>query len=173
MKDFEKIVDRHRHGIYTFAFYSLANHEEAEDVTQEVLIRLWQNWKDLRLESLRAWLVRVTRNACIDRARQRRAYAMRIVANGSGEQIFEGTSAEPSPEAHAESSELRDHIQHALAEVNEPYRSIMILREIQQLKYEEIAETVDLPLNTVKSYLHRGRRMLRDRLKETLSNERA
>jgi RNA polymerase sigma-70 factor (ECF subfamily) len=144
MKEFKKTVDRHRHRVYTFAFYSLGNREEAEDVTQEVLIRLWQNWNTLNQESLTAWLNR-----------------------------FEGTSAEPSPEAYTESNEMKLHIRHALAEINEPYRSIMILREIQQLKYEEIADTVDLPLNTVKSYLYRGRRMLRDRLKETISNERA
>jgi RNA polymerase sigma factor (sigma-70 family) len=173
MREFKKTVDRHRHRVYTFAFYSLGNREEAEDVTQEVLIRLWQNWNTLNQESLTAWLNRVARNACIDRVRQRRAYTTRIVANGTGEGIFEGTSAEPSPEAYTESNEMRGHIRHALADINEPYRSIIILREIQQLKYEEIADTVDLPLNTVKSYLYRGRQMLRDRLKETISNERA
>ncbi|UCH85558.1 MAG: sigma-70 family RNA polymerase sigma factor [Candidatus Latescibacterota bacterium] len=172
MNEFKKIVDRHRHGVYTFAFYSLGNHEEAEDITQEVLIRLWQNWDGLRRESLTAWLNRVTRNACIDRARQRRAYSRRVVANGTGGDVYEGASSEPSPEAYVESNEIKNHIRHALTQINEPYRSIMILREIQQLKYEEIADTVDLPLNTVKSYLHRGRRMLRDRLKEALSDER-
>ncbi len=173
MKDFKKNADRHRHWVYTFAFYSLGNHEDAEDVTQEVLVRLWQNWSKLNRQAMSAWLTRVTRNACIDRVRQRQAYTMRIVANGPGDEVFEGTSTDPSPEAVVESREIKDHIRRALAEVNEPYRSIMILREIQQLKYEEISAAVDLPLNTVKSYLHRGRRMLRDRLKETMTNERA
>ncbi|MEJ2722503.1 MAG: sigma-70 family RNA polymerase sigma factor [bacterium] len=173
MSEFKKAVDRHRHRVYTFAFYNLGNHEEAEDVTQEVLIRLWRNWDSLDRRKLSAWLNRVTRNLCIDRARQRRAYAIRVVANGPGSEIFDGTSAEPLPDAAVETGEIRNHIRCALAEINEPYRSIMILREIQQLKYEEIAAAVDLPLNTVKSHLHRGRRMLRDRLKETMFHERA
>ncbi|UCG53040.1 MAG: sigma-70 family RNA polymerase sigma factor [Candidatus Latescibacterota bacterium] len=173
MKEFRRIVDQHRHRVYTFAFYSLGSHEEAEDVTQEVLIRLWQNWTKLDRRRLPAWLSRVTRNACVDRARQRRAYSLRVVAGGLGGEMSDGVSVEPSPEAQAETKELREHIRRALTKIEEPYRSIMILREIQEMKYEEIAGALDLPLNTVKSYLHRGRRMLRDQLKETLSYDRA
>jgi RNA polymerase sigma-70 factor (ECF subfamily) len=70
-----------------------------------------------------------------------------------------------------EKTELRARIQSALAGLNEPYRSVVILREIQDLKYEEIAQAVDLPLNTVKSYIHRGRKMLREELREIVSHD--
>ena len=82
--------------------------------------------------------------------------------------MFDGVSAEPSPEAVAEASELRTRIHDALADLQEPYRSIVIFREIQDMKYDEISESLELPLNTVKSYLHRGRRMLREKLSEAL-----
>ncbi len=62
-------------------------------------------------------------------------------------------------------------MQAALGEIREPYRSIVVLREIEDLKYEEIAAALELPLNTIKVYLHRGRRMLRQRLREFVKHE--
>lgn len=170
-KRFRTLVDQHRHRVYTFAYYSLGNREEAEDVTQEVLIRLWKHREGVKEQTLPAWLSRVTKNACIDAIRRRRAYGARVVASGEGEELIQGVSHEPSPEAAAETSELRAQIQEALSRLSEPYRSVVILREIQDMKYEQISESLELPLNTVKSYLHRGRKMLRDELQGTLSHE--
>ena len=70
------------------------------------------------------------------------------------------------PERQAEAADFRRHLEEALRDVAEPYRSIVILREIEQLQYEEIATAMAMPLNTVKVYLHRGRRMLRTKLRE-------
>ena len=170
MKKFKKLADQYRHRIYTFAFYSLGEKEEAEDATQDVLIRLWKHYKELNETLLPAWIVRVTRNACIDRMRKRRSYSMRVVGCPDDE-FFEGTSTAPGPEALMETTELRSQIQIALTRIQEPYRSVVILREIQDMKYEEIATAVDLPLNTVKSYIHRGRKMLREELREFVNHE--
>ncbi|MDH3215634.1 MAG: RNA polymerase sigma factor [Candidatus Krumholzibacteria bacterium] len=165
---FRKVVDRYRNSVYTFAYYSLGNKEEAEDTTQEVLMRLWRNWQDLKTETMPAWIRRVTRNACIDMIRRRRAYSARVVASGETLAFDHAVSNEPDPDVSAENSELRDQIRRALTTLKEPYRSIVIFREIQDMRYEQISESLDLPLNTVKSYLHRGRRMLREQLRETL-----
>ena len=165
-KRFRRVVDEHRHRVYTFAFYSLGNKEEAEDVTQEVLVRLWKNWEGVKQETLPAWLTRVTRNACIDAVRRRQAYHKYVVSGGETEQMVQAVSNEPAPDTGVETLELRSQIETALALLQEPYRSIVILREIQNMKYEQISDTLDLPLNTVKSYLHRARRMLRDQLGE-------
>ncbi|MFQ5511203.1 MAG: RNA polymerase sigma factor [Candidatus Krumholzibacteriia bacterium] len=170
-QEFRILVDQHRHRVYTFAYYSLGNREEAEDVTQEVLVRLWKNREELNTATLGAWIRRVTRNACIDAVRRRRAYRTRVVATGDGEDSLSGVSAEPAPDRAVETSELRATIRSALSSLHEPYRSIVILREIQDMKYEQISESLELPLNTVKSYLHRGRRMLRDKLGGTLDHE--
>ena len=168
---FRKLVDQHRNRVYTFAFYSLGNREEAEDATQEVLLRLWKNLKDLDPNLVDAWVTRVSRNVCIDLFRRRRAYTARFVANAEGEEIVPAVSTEPSPEDVLESSELRVRITRALAGVREPYKSVVILREIQDMRYEEICDTLDLPLNTVKSYLHRARRMLREQLDGALNDD--
>jgi len=170
-KRFRKLVERHRHRVYTLACYSLGNVEEAEDVTQEVLVRLWKHWERLKEEALGAWLARVTRNACVDAIRRRRAYAARVVANGENDELFDGVSDAPGPDTVAEWSDLRVRIMDAVANLQEPQRSIVVMREIQDMKYEQISEALELPLNTVKSYLHRGRKMLRDQLSEVLKHE--
>jgi RNA polymerase sigma-70 factor (ECF subfamily) len=167
-KRFEELVKKHRDWVYTFAYYSLGNREEAEDTTQEVLMRLWDNMESLREESVSAWLRRVTTNACIDTARKRKAYRARVVAGGGAEQLPQAVSRELDPELTAEGSELRDHIRAAVSVLKEPYRSIVIHREIQGMRYDEISDILRLPLNTVKSYLHRARRMLREQLQEVL-----
>ena len=163
-KRFEGWVGDHKDRVYSLAYYSLANQEEAEDVTQEVLLRMWKNRNDINEATLGAWLTRVTRNACIDVVRRRKAFSSRIVVNGDAEQFINARSHEPGPDEIALSSEFGSQVERALSTIQEPYRSIIILREMQDLKYEQISETLELPLNTVKSYLHRGRRMLRERL---------
>lgn len=163
---FRKLVDRHRDRVYTLAYYSLGSHEEAEDATQEVFIRLWRHVREVEEKTLAAWLRRVTQNVCIDMSRRRNAYRARVVANGEGDALLYAEAPGGDPEAMAQASELRERIELALASLEEPYRSIVISREIEDMKYDEICEFMRMPLNTVKSYLHRGRRMLRDRLKE-------
>jgi RNA polymerase sigma-70 factor (ECF subfamily) len=168
-KRFNALVDQHRHWVYTFAYYNLGNHEEAEDATQEVLIRLWNHLPELKTETIAAWLRRVTKNACIDSVRRRKAYTARVVPTGEDDVVQRAASNDPAPDVFVEASDLRGQIQEALAQIQEPYRSIVILREIQDLKYEEISECLNLPLNTIKSYLHRARRMLRDQLREAFN----
>jgi RNA polymerase sigma-70 factor, ECF subfamily len=166
---FEEIVHKHKDWVYTFAWYSLGSKEEAEDATQEVMMRLWNHVDSLREETIGPWLRKVTRNACIDLGRRRQAYAARVVASGEIEGLSQAVSHEPDPAAAAERSELQAQISSALAAVREPYRSAVILREIQDLSYEEIAATLQIPLNTAKSYIHRGRRMMRDQLKRCMT----
>lgn len=170
MKRFETLVAEHKDAIYTFALYNLGSREEAEDTTQEVLIRLWKHLHDIKRETVAAWLRRVTRNACIDAVRRRNAYAARVVSAGDDGVLALARSTDPAPDAAHEASELRGRIGEALSQLDEPYRSIVILREVQDLKYDEISACLELPLNTVKSYLHRGRRMLRDQLRGTLDD---
>ena len=169
MKRFRTLVEKHRDWVFSFSYYTLGNVEEAEDTTQEVLMRLWDNLESLREETIPAWLRRVTRNACIDAVRRRGAYRTRIVASGEIEAFSQAVSNEPGPETSAENSELREQIRSAVALLDEPYRSIIVFREIQGMTYNQVSETLQLPLNTVKSYLHRARRALRENLREVLN----
>ncbi len=151
--------------MFSFAMYYLSCPAEAEDVTQEVLLKLWQSFDGLDLSSARAWLSRVTRNACFDRLRR-----LRVRQSYAREQRSEGVeplAAPTTPEAEAAALVFQEHLREALGELPEPCRSVVLLREVQGFKYEEIAECLRMPLNTVKTHLFRGRRMLRSTLKET------
>lgn len=164
--DFHQLVGEERQRIYSFAFYSLKNREDAEDVTQEVLIRLWRHWRRLDHSGIKAWLLRVTRNACCDVARRRRTSAGRV-ADSAEDAVLDRVACErPDPQADIETADFQARLTIALRQLPEPYRSALILRELQELKYDEIAAILEKPLNTIKVYLHRGRKMLREELKE-------
>ncbi len=164
--EFQDHVRQHRNRIFSLAYYTLRNRQDAEDVTQEVLIRFWKHRLRLDLGGLPAWLHTVTRNVCRDLARkQRRGVSGREVER-QPEELEALPTASADPQAVAEEAQFRQRLQTAVSRLAEPYRSIVILREIQGLKYDEIAAVVDKPLGTVKGYLHRGRRQLRDQLRE-------
>jgi len=163
---FERQVADHEGRVYRIARSMLKDTAAAQDVTQEVLVKLWKHQEDLDEEGLGAWLTCVTRNACIDelRARQRRRKTVAIDADG----VDRAESPGRTPDRHAETEDLRDHILDALDRVDDPYRRVVALRELQGLKYKEIADMLDMPLNTVKVYIHRGRNKLRDELDRAL-----
>lgn len=163
---FDQQVAAHEPHVYRFARSFLKDGPSAQDVTQDVLIKLWKHQDDLDDEGVLAWLLRVTRNACIDklRARKRRRKTLRVDSEG----LERAESPNRPPDSRAESADLRDHVLDALERVDDPYRRVVALRELQGLKYKEIAETLDMPLNTVKVYIHRGRKRLRAELDEML-----
>jgi len=163
-------VALHKDRVFSFALYYLGDRDQAEDVTQEVLIKLWRHWNDLEVDDLAAWLTTVTRNASFDALRKRKRAA---VAPGGDEAFARMPDPRPDPAREASGSELGARLRSALGELAEPYRSILILREIQQRPHQEIAETLDMPLVTVRVYAHRGRKMLREALSDVLGAERS
>ncbi len=170
MNGFEATVERHQRKVYTFARYYLGQAEEAEDITQEVFLKLWHNRRLVDVEGTRAWLLKVTRNACFDRLRRRQTAAKVFAEDTEEETARRVSTADPDPEARAAAADFRRHLQSALEQLTDPMKSIVILREIQGLKYDEIAGALGVPLNTVRVYLHRGRRRLRQQLKEVYGN---
>jgi RNA polymerase sigma-70 factor (ECF subfamily) len=163
---FEAAVERHQRRVFTLAWYLLSDREEAEDVTQEVLIRMWRGGGRVAPERLEAWLLRVTRNASYDRLRHRRSAARVFAADPVDEAAGTVMADEPSPEHVAGGSEVGRRLYTALTQLREPAKSIVILREIQGLSYQEIADVLERPVSSVRVSLHRGRRRLRGLLKE-------
>lgn len=164
--DFERAVEDHRQRVYSFAYYLLRSREEAEDVAQEVLLRLFHHRHRVEARRAGAWLLRVTRNACYDLLRHRRT-VNRHLTDLDDEAVVElPDRRRPGPHREAETDAFRQRLKEALDGLSEPQREVLILREIQGLAYKEIAEALDMPLNTVRVNLHRGRRQLRRRLHE-------
>ena len=169
MDAFEKQVRWHQDRIYGFASYFLDCPEEAEDVTQDVLLRFWEHRHAVEAHRVRSWLLRVTRNACIDALRKRKTARGVMTVDADG--VRRAASRRPSPHAEAEAADFQQHLQRALQRIDEPQRSIVILREVQQLQYQEICEALELPMSTVKVYLHRARKKLRCYLSEATNHE--
>lgn len=161
-KSFRNLAEEYRDKVYTFAHYSLNNREDAEDVTQEVLVKLWRNVDKIDSEKLTAWVMRVARNAVIDATRRLRTRSS-VVTGGAEYDLAENVVAARGADTEKllRTRELQESVEEALSTVEEPYRSIVVMREIQDMTYAEIAATMETPLNTVKVYLHRGRAMLR------------
>ena len=171
MDSFEQQVHQYQDRVYGFACSFLKDDATAQDVTQDVFIKFWEHHDDIDSDRALAWLMRVTRNACIDVFRKRKTRRRSVTVNS--ENLDRAESVQPSPHADAEASDVEAHIHDALDRINEPYRSVVMLREIQNLKYKEIAQALDMPLNTVKVYIHRGRKKLRKQLAEVFEHETA
>jgi RNA polymerase sigma-70 factor (ECF subfamily) len=164
---FETTAARYQKKVYSFARFLLSSSEEAEDVTQEVLLRLWRHQQRLDEERLGSWVLRVTRNACYDLLRKRRAApALTSAESLDGEDAREIPTAEPDPESRVQTSDFRRRLTEALADLGEPYKSVVLLREVQGLSHREIGEILDIPEVTVRVHLHRGRKKLREQLRE-------
>ncbi len=166
IRRFRQAIEQHRDRVYTLAYYHLGNSQEAEDVTQEALVRLWEHWEEVgSRQSPRPWLIRVTRNLCIDRHRRARRNQETFTALDDPETL-EVQAADPGPAGAYEAVEIRARLESAIQQLEEPQRSVVILREIEELSYLEIAEALDLSIDQVKVTLHRARKKLRKELME-------
>ncbi|MGB1048444.1 MAG: RNA polymerase sigma factor [Rhodothermales bacterium] len=161
---FKSIVGTHRDRVYSYVLSMLRDPAVSADVTQDVFIRLWEHRSSLEEERVLSWLLRVARNACIDQVRKRKV--RQPVENDEVGGVDVLTDQGPDPERAKSMALFRERLREALDRMGEPHRSIVVLREIQGYKYEEIAEALTLPLNTVKVYLHRARKSLRKDLGE-------
>lgn len=169
--DFQGWVRSYRDRIYNFAYYTLRHSEDAEDVTQEVLIRLWNHRLKLEEPTVLAWLLKVTKNACYDTLRRHKTRRKRF-EEGHDDSALESVAGNgPDPHDDAEADDFQRRLQRALKQLPESYRAIVVLREIEGLKYDEIAEVTGRPISSVKIYLHRGRKMLRRHLSRDASIE--
>jgi RNA polymerase sigma-70 factor (ECF subfamily) len=158
---FRQLIDATSERLYRLALHLMRDGDEAEDVVQETYIRAWQRRGDLRdPHAVVPWLSRIARNAARDRLRwwRRRPEKSRIeidpAASGAG------------ADAQLADAERAAQVRRALDVLSEKHRVILVLREVEDMSYEQIAELLDLPLGTVESRLHRARAALARKLEK-------
>lgn len=171
---FDQIVERFQDMVFNLSLRLLGRWDEAHDLSQEVFLQVYRKLGTFRREaSLRTWIYRIVVNRAKNRQRwwRRREGEMTAVSLEDAERqgSMEITSAvglgdEASPDRVLQQKELSRMLQEAIATLPFDQRTILLLKEIEGLAYDEIARTLDLPLGTVKSRLARARRALRDRL---------
>ena len=158
---FEEVVMLHKDRVHAYATMMLRDPAEAQDVAQEALVRLWEHRDRVQWHGARLWLMRTVRNLCIDRIRKLKVRS----EVDQGDTVVEAEAdASPGPEKLTESGELGQMIERALGSLSPQDRSVVLLREVHGLPYDEIAEILGLPLGTLKARLHRARERLRARL---------
>ena len=161
--EFQLLCHRHRDELYRYARSMLGNPADAEDATQEVLIRLWNHLPTIHLLQIRAWLFRTTRNFCLDQIR-RRSWTAQPTEEEPSEDREDERAVDPS--LAADSSARLEQAHKALGELPESLRSVFVLYEVNRLRYREIAATLEIPINTVKVRLLRARQQLTELLKK-------
>ena len=165
---FKWLTQRYSDEIYRFVRGMLKDPAEAEDATQEILLRLWQHLPEVRLSTSRAWLYQTARNYCRDLLRRRQA-KHRPLYLGDDETPEPVCDRQSKATAESDLTRLRNLLDEALDQLPEAQRSVFVLYEINRLRYQEIADTLDIPINSVKVYLSRARQKLQSLLKEEKS----
>ncbi len=156
--EFQMLCRRHSDDIYRYARGLLGNQADAEDATQEALLRLWNHLPKLNPFASRAWLFRTTRNYCLDQIRRRSNRQIDPIEEEVLESCPDAFAIDPS--LAADSHFLLEQAERLLLKLPESLRSVFLLYEVNGLRYREIAEVLGVPINTVKTNLLRAREKL-------------
>lgn len=164
---FEKLIYQHQKSVYNMAFSMLGNREDAYDAAQEVFIRVFKSLPGFREQaSFSTWVYRITKNVCLDEIRKNKKRNTvsidRETDYGDGPVKMQIEDSGPTPDESAERNELVKKVQEGIAKLPEQHRLIIIMRDIQNLSYEEIAGILKCPEGTVKSRINRARTALRE-----------
>jgi RNA polymerase sigma factor (sigma-70 family) len=154
----EDVVKEHSARVYRLAYRLTGNRHDAEDLTQEVFVRVFRSLPSYTPGTFEGWLHRITTNLFLDITRRKQ----RIRFEGLGEETaarLKGT--EPTPPQAFDERHLDHDVAAALADLPPEYRAAVVLCDIEGLTYEEIADVLDVKLGTVRSRIHRGRAQLR------------
>ena len=158
--EWEEIARQHGRFIYTVAYRLTGNEADADDLVQEVLLRVRRGLHTYRPGSMEGWLSRITTNAFLDEVRRRRRRPVELLPDEPDRVVPGAASADEEFEASA----LPEHVQAALTALPPEFRAAVVLSDVVGLPYSEIAASLGVPLGTVRSRIHRGRSMLRKEL---------
>lgn len=170
---FEELLERYQRPMYRVAYRLTGNHDDAQDLIQDALFEAFRNFHRFeRGTRFDRWLYRIMTNRHIDRVRRQ----SRLSTLSLDQPQDVGENREQSWDVAADGNDpaellveevLDERIQQALVELPEEYRQAVILADIEELSYEDVARVLRCPVGTVRSRLHRGRHLLREKLRQT------
>lgn len=166
---FAEIVELFKDKVYQLCFRMVGNAHDAEDLAQEAFIRAYMNINSFDTSrKFSTWLYRIATNLSIDRLRKKKPdYFLDAEIEGAeGLTMYSQIASDsPQPDESVETLEFQEWIQQEINELPVKYRSVIVLKYIEELSLKEIGEILDLPIGTVKTRIHRGREALRKRLR--------
>ncbi len=157
----EQVVEGHSDRVYRLAYRLTGDRHDAEDLTQEVFVRVFRSLHTYSPGTFEGWLHRITTNLFLDQARRKQRIRFDAL---SDERAARLASSSPPPEAAYADQRFDDDIERALATLPPDFRAAVVLCDVEGLSYEEIAQILDAKIGTVRSRIHRGRAMLRSAL---------
>jgi RNA polymerase sigma-70 factor (ECF subfamily) len=169
---FRELVRRYERPVFSLIFRMVRDSATAEDLAQDTFLKVLNHIDKYRSEfKLSSWLFKIANNVAIDHLRRRQIATISMsgsphaaTASEVEATSFDVASDDESALDEMESKELGSAIEKAIARLRPEYRSCILLRHVEDRSYEEIAATLDLPLGTVKTYIHRARQQLRESL---------
>lgn len=170
---FEELIGAYQKKIFNLAYRIIGNYDDAADLAQEALIRIFRSIGGFKEQSsFSTWIYRITTNVCLDEIRKRKSkkeYSLdEEVQVDDGQLKRQVMSEDPGPDEVYEREELRNMVKNAIDKLPEEQKLVITLRDIQGLSYDEIAEVLDCPGGTVKSRINRARQALKKVLSSRL-----
>ena len=162
---FNDLVVLNQDRVYGLCLRMLTSPQAAEDATQDAFISAWQNIKRVRGERFRPWLLRIAANICLDRLRGQARRPARSLESALEEGISEPFDPAPAPESLLLTGELRGRLEAALARLPPDQRLALLLCDVEDFDYQEIAAAMKTSIGTVKSRISRGRSRMREILR--------
>jgi RNA polymerase sigma-70 factor, ECF subfamily len=163
---FQALVERHRSMVYRVAYQFAGNHHDAEDIAQEVFIKVYRSLDKFRQDAqLSSWLYRIVMNACIDHRRRHLPAGSAPFGEEAEQRLLNTPEEAPGPEARAYAGELGEVLEAEINRLPHGQRIVFIMRHHQGLKLGEIADALGLAEGTVKRQLHAAVHRLRDALR--------
>ena len=156
----DEVARSHGGFIYSVAYRLTGNHADAQDLVQDVLLRVRRGLRTYQPGNLEGWLARITTNAFLDTTRKKKRRPT-VALPDDPDRVLVGS---PSADAESASRDLPDHLQRLLGELAPEYRAPVVLKDVLGFSYDEIADHLGIPIGTVRSRIHRGRAKLREAL---------
>ncbi len=154
----DEVVTQHSARVYRLAYRLTGNPHDAEDLTQEVFVRVFRSLSSYTPGTFEGWLHRITTNLFLDQARRKSKIRFDALAEDAESRM---PGRVPSPDVQVNDRLFDDDVEAALADLPPDFRAAVVLCDIEGLSYDEIADVLGLKLGTVRSRIHRGRAMLR------------
>ncbi len=165
----DDVVEAHSGRVYRLAYRLTGNRHDAEDLTQEVFVRVFRSLSSYTPGTFEGWLHRITTNLFLDQVRRKARIRFDGLADDAADRL---PGREPGPAETYEASHFDDDVQRALDALLPEFRAAVVLADIEGLTYEEISATLGVKLGTVRSRIHRGRSQLRKALAHRAPSER-